>query len=166
MKTILLTRGKVTIVDDEDYARLSDYTWYCDSTNGDARRTVPKSGNKKVLLHREIMACPQDLVVDHINRDRLDNRKSNLRICTQSENTFNHSRPPGISGYTGVRYHKNLKKSPYSAWYQVNKRTVNIGRFDTPEEAAYARDYCIATEYGNFGILNFPQLFKVKQDEN
>lgn len=89
MKEIQLTRGKVAIIDDDDYDRVSTFRWNWDSRY--AKRTVWFNGKcKTIMMHSFIMGCPmKGLVTDHINRNKLDNRKSNLRICTQKENMDN-----------------------------------------------------------------------------
>jgi hypothetical protein len=91
MKEIKLTKGKTAIVDDEDFDRLSQYKWQF-AVIGYARRTVyvkGKKGRQTLYMHRDILATPSDMFTDHINGNRLDNRKENLRVCTQAENNRN-----------------------------------------------------------------------------
>lgn len=90
-KIIKLTKGYETIVDDEDYEELSKHKWYA-NVGGTAPHLVYARGTingKKVRMHRVIMKTTENLVVDHKNHDTLDNRKKNLRNCTQKENQEN-----------------------------------------------------------------------------
>ena len=111
MKEIQLTQGKVALVDDEDYEYLNQWKWYANEWKGGklyAVRNVRK--NKQYIgyesMHR-LLSSNKDkkLVTDHINGNTLDNRKSNLRICTISENTKNRQiQKNNKSGFKGVRY--------------------------------------------------------------
>lgn len=97
MKEIQLNHGKVAFVDDEDYERLCGYK-YSFSNHGYARRYCKeRSKNVRtstcILMHHEIIGIPPvGLMVDHINRDRLDNRKSNLRFVTRKQNNANRKK--------------------------------------------------------------------------
>jgi hypothetical protein len=96
MKYIELTQDKRVIVDDEDYDYLMQWKWYYDK--GYAVRDM-----KHYYMHRELIEVPDGLVVDHINRDRLDNRKSNLRAVSRQLNSLNRSKTKSnTSGYKGV----------------------------------------------------------------
>ena len=90
------------------------------------------------LLHRFIMNCPEYMVVDHINHNPLDNRKCNLRVCTQDDNMKNQKkRINNTSGYTGVYWHKNTNK--WIARITVNKKHIYLGCYDNLEEAIEVR---------------------------
>lgn len=92
MKEIAVRKSGVVIVDDEDYEYLNQFRWYSDSF-GYVFRTKGKEDNfRRVKMHREIMNPPDDMVIDHINHNIRDNRRSNLRIVTRSENSQNHIR--------------------------------------------------------------------------
>ena len=109
MKKVPLTgkkgKGEYAIIDDEDYEKISRYRWYyCDGY------AVSDFG---VRMHRFIMNPPQDLVIDHMNHDRLDNRRSNLKICTQFENSQNRTRAKAT--YGNVYSNKDVTK-----WYACN----------------------------------------------
>ena len=84
-KRIKLTKGMSTIVDDDDFESVNQYKWYFSSTGYAERR----HGKGKLLLHRFIMNPKNDLQVDHINGNRLDNSRSNLRLATRTENARN-----------------------------------------------------------------------------
>ena len=117
MKKITLTQGKEAIVDDDDYEMLMEYKWCAQKRITGifyVARSTPKdsSGKQKILLlmHREITNAPKGMEVDHINGNPLDNRKENLRICTNQQNAMNRGkRSDNTSGYKGVSYKK--KKS-------------------------------------------------------
>jgi hypothetical protein len=84
-----LPHGRFAVIDTEDFERVKDYSWHL-SGNGYVLAIMPDRKKKThFLLHRVIMDPPSDMVIDHINHDTLDNRKTNLRICTQRENMQN-----------------------------------------------------------------------------
>ena len=138
MKEIELTRGKVSLVDDNDYGWLSQNKWQFDRY---AYRTI-KVGKKKrsVRMHREIMKPPKGMVVDHINGNKTDNRRENLRVVTQSDNGINRhcgKRAGSSSKYFGV-FWDNTK----SKWRAMVRKEI-IGRYPTEEEAAIAYNHYI-----------------------
>ena len=95
MKEIQLTGGEICLVDDEDFDFVSKIKWHIDS-DGYARH-----GSKR--MHRIIANTPKGMETDHINREKLDNRRSNLRVCTQHENQMNRGKQKNNkSGYKGV----------------------------------------------------------------
>jgi hypothetical protein len=95
---------------------------------------------KKIALHRAIMGNPKGKVIDHINRNALDNRKQNLRICTIQENLRNQKRPNNKTGTTGVSVHNYWKdKVGYEASIVVNYKKIYIGFYLNLEDAIKAR---------------------------
>lgn len=145
MKEITLLRGEKVLVDDEDYSELSKYRWR-KSTFGYAIRHIMV--DKKVVniwMHRQIMNTPKGMDTDHINRNRLDNRRSNLRVATRSINSHN----VGVSrnnksGYLGVVWYPSMKK--YLAVTMIDKVKHKIGWYKTAAEAGEA--------YKNFVAAN------------
>lgn len=143
-KLIGLSQGKVAIVDAADYEDLGQYKWCAikgDSTYYAARR----NGKKMVRMHREIMNAPPEMLVDHREHNGLDNRKSNLRICTRAENTRNqrlHKR--GSTGYKGVSWHK--KQKIFHAYIGYNSKKIWLGRFNRATQprnpGAYHQTIC------------------------
>ena len=123
MKEIILSgknaNGKSVIVDDDDYKKYNHLRWHLSDTGYAVRRT----NGETVRLHRLIVNCPEGLVVDHLNGNKLDCRKSNLRICTQKENAKNHH---GTKGYC---YDKSKHK------WMVRYRGKFFGRYNSEEEA-------------------------------
>jgi len=136
MRVIHLTKGASTIVDDADYELLSRWRWKL-HPQGYAARTTWNAADKKwatVLMHRLVASTPGHLQADHINRDRLDNRRSNLRNVTPSENTWNQPlKSNNTSGVRGVCFDRTRKKWK-ATW---GKRS--LGRFATFEQAVAAR---------------------------
>lgn len=139
MKKILLTKGKSTIVDDEDFEMLNKYHWHYMSTGYAARRnTYSKGKTQIVLMHRIIMNVKNKYIIDHINRDKLDNRKINLRISNKSQNSLNSKIPiDNTSGYKGVGLHKMARK--WRARITINGKEIHLGLFYDKEEAILVR---------------------------
>ena len=105
-------------------------------------------------MHRLIMDAPDGLQVDHINHNGLDNRRANLRCCTQSQNQWNRSKSKGdfTSKFKCVRRHKRDKK-----WYvepTINGKKVWVGSFDSEQEAARAYNQWAIAHCGEFAQLN------------
>lgn len=126
MKSIILSgkrsNGKSVIVDDDDYKKYNHLRWHLSDTGYAVRR----NNGETTRLHRLIMNCPEGLVVDHLNGNKLDCRKSNMRICTQIENAKNRH---GTKGYC---YDKSRGK-----WI-VRYKNKFYGRYKTEGEAIYA----------------------------
>lgn len=128
------------LIDIEDIEKVKDIKWSFD-------RYVRSANNGS--LHRFIM-CPDDnLVVDHINHNTLDNRKSNLRICGIKENSINKKKMSNnTSGYTGVYYKKDRNK--WGARIVVNKKCIYLGYFNTKEEALEVRQKAEIKYFGEY----------------
>lgn len=157
-REIPLTKGYVAIIDDEDYERVSAYHW-CALVTGDyvyAERGVRVGGKTTtVLLHRFILQAPDGSLVDHENRNGLDCRKSNLRLCTKSQNNVNSlRRKDNQSGYKGVDWHQGDRI--WRARIQLEHRRIELGYFHTAEEAARAYDAAALRLFGEFARPNFP----------
>lgn len=159
MKTIDLTQGKVAIVDDDDFEELSKYKWYANKIKGVhyAMRNSPTDTRKyiKLLMHRSIMEARKEQQVDHINGNRLDNRKVNLRLCNNAENSWNRQRGRGLSKYKGIYFHKPTQK--WLARIMRNGHHYHIGLYKTEEEAARAYDRKARVLFGDFAYLNFTE---------
>jgi len=105
-------------------------------------------------MHRVILDAPMNMLVDHINGNGLDNRRENLRICTNTENLRNRGKDrDNTSGYKGVVIKKGEKK--FRAQIRVNQKTIHLGSFSTPEEAARAYDDAAREYFGEFAWTNF-----------
>ena len=151
MKQIPLTQNKFALVDDKDYEYLSKFTWQCNK--GYARRSWRENGIvKNQLMHREILKAPVGRQVDHVNGNRLDNRRSNLRLCTAQGNNRNVNSRIGISGYKGVQWYSKIKK--WSAVITVNYKHKYLGSFDDPKDAAKAYNKAAIEHFGEFAKIN------------
>ena len=158
MKTIELTKGYVALVDDADFEWLSQRKWcasYERNGNAYALRGY-RSGDRKrtIKMHREIMGAKPGQQVDHKNGDTLDNRRANLRICTQSQNNMNRHTRTGTSRYKGVCWSKAKRK--WQAGIQVDGKTKFLGYFHNEIEAARAYDVAARDLFGEYANLNFP----------
>lgn len=134
--------GHMFIIDTEDISKVNGHYW-CLSSKGYIQSS--RSGER---IHRIIMDCPKNMVVDHISGDRSDNRKCNLRICTQQENCFNKKHMSlNKTGRIGV--HKN-KRGKYVA--QITKDGImhQIGTFESVESASAARKKAEREYFGEF----------------
>jgi hypothetical protein len=155
------TKGYTAVVDDEDYELVSRYSWYADEKGrmvyaSTTVRFGPRAENKKqhIKMHRLIAGVLHDpsILVDHWNRDSLDNRRSNIRIATPTQNSANMSvRHDNTVGYKGVRV---TISGMYQARIKIAGRETNLGSFSTPEEAAMAYNEAAASLHGEFAGLN------------
>ena len=172
MKKIKLTQDQWALVDDEDYEMLTEHKWSAlrDHKTKDrfyVKRNSPTDSNGKrkiILMHREITNAPKGKVVDHINGNPLDNRKENLRVCTQQENTMNRRKHKNNkSGYKGVSYKKKKKdmineySKPWQAQIRHNQKSICLGYYRIKKEAARVYDQKAVELFGEFAVLNFPE---------
>lgn len=140
-------RIKDVKIDIEDIEKLKPFSWHI--TTQDYVET--QAFKKPEILHRFLMNCPKDKIVDHINRDVLDCRKSNLRICTQTNNNWNASlRKDNTTGVRGVYIDKRNLNKPFKAHIQVNKKLINLGNYSNLEEAKKIRREAEKKYYNEF----------------
>jgi hypothetical protein len=150
-RMIPLTKGRTTIVDDDDYDWLFRWNWVF-SSSGYALRTVTENGRRRFFqMHRVIMDAQPGQLVDHIDGNRLNNSRDNLRIVTRSQNNWNR-KPNRGHRYKGVYPHAR----GWHARIRVNNRRLHLGYFD--EACAAARVYDAAAHhfFGHFARPNFP----------
>lgn len=154
MKWLPLTKGYETVIDDLDYERVGKYKWKAEViTQGDrvyvyaVRNFAVKGVFHSEKLHRVILNRPVGMLVDHINRDTLDNRRSNLRAVTFSQNTMNQKLSvKNVSGYRGV----SGKEGKWVAAIKVRGQTRWLGRFKDKLDAAVAYDMAALMLNGEF----------------
>lgn len=155
------------IVINADYAEVVLYNKYCEER---ARTKIDiqdielvknikwsyangyvRNSNQNIIMHRLITNAPEGMVVDHINRDPLDNRRFNLRICTQTQNLMNKVvRKDASSGVKGVFYHKRDKL--WIARIHANSKRIRLGGFKNKNDAIKARQ---KAEIKYFGEYNY-----------
>ena len=151
-----LANGKEVLVDDADLALLSQYKWHM-TANGYATRNISHRNPDTLptYMHRLLLNPPTGMDCDHINGNRLDNRRSNLRIVTRQENLWNSRRNrDNSSQYKGVHYSKAAGR--WVARFVISGKENYIGLFNTPEDAARAYDAEIVKHRGIYAKLNFP----------
>lgn len=144
-----LTKGFVALVDPEDFWRISEKLWM--ASKGYAVRTEYNEGVKiYVKMHRLILGANDDEQIDHINLDRADNRRVNIRVCSNSENMCNRTHS-GVVAMKGVSL---TKEGRFRARIQANGLPETIGTFETPEAAATAYDKRALELHGEFARIN------------
>jgi hypothetical protein len=151
-----LTKGYEAIIDASDVALVSQWLWYAQIS----KRTVyaiadnfDENGRRQTLrMHRLVTAPPADMQIDHINGDGLDNRRANLRVVTLAENSRNQRLAKNsTSGFKGVTWHKC--KSKWIARIVLNRKTIHLGYFSTPEAAYEAYSKASIELHGQYGRL-------------
>lgn len=131
------------IIDLEDVDKVKQYKWSMHNIG----YVCSRSNN--LLLHRLITNCDDNMVIDHINHNKLDNRKFNLRVCTQQQNMMNQSiRNTNKSGCSGVYFDKICKK--WIAQITIYRKTKHLGRFNTKEEAIKKRKQAEIDLFGEY----------------
>lgn len=141
MKRIPLTRGKYAVVDDDDYNALGQYPW--------CYMSVGYAYNRELgYMHRAITKPGKGLQVDHINHDKLDNRRENLRVCTGGQNTANRPKMRSKSGYKGIWWWESRKK--YKVYIGSGKKQITIGYFSSLDEAISARQQAVKEYHGEY----------------
>jgi hypothetical protein len=153
LSIIQTSKGIDVLVDDEDFERLSKFKWEI-STRGYVRARKQVAGHRKhILIHRMIMNAEDGDLVDHINGNVQDNRKSNLRITTHKGNSRNR-KTPSINkvGYKGVS--KVLNYDKYKAYVQVGEGQAHLGYFDNPHDAARMYNFWAIDLFGEYARLN------------
>ncbi len=161
MRQIALSRGMVALVDDEDYDLLSSFIWHANPTHSKtgrqlgfyACRGAAVAGVRTtVYMHRVIAGALRGDLVDHADKNGLNNQRSNLRICTAALNNANAAWKVGKSGFRGVY----PCKKKWAARIQADGITYPLGRFEDRADAARAYDAAAVQKFGSFATLNFP----------
>lgn len=152
-RTIPLLNGGVALVDDYDYPRLVNRPWRRNS-KGYAMYSQTLNGyRREVYMHRLIMLPPHTSVVDHIDGNRLNNCRANLRLCTPQQNLRYRRRfANNQSGYKGVTPHHQR----WVARIWIDKQRIHLGTYATAEQAALAYDCAARLLFAQFALLNFP----------
>lgn len=165
VKGIPLTQGKVALVDDEDYDKINQFKWSAHKMRNSyyASRSDrgPRSKRRKtILMHRSILNPKSNEDIDHKNSNGLDNRRCNIRIVTQSQNSMNVRR---LSKYTSSKYKGVCWRDDSKNWrvrISLNGKMYYLGSFINEEDAARIYDEAAKKYFGEFARLNFPEELK------
>ena len=152
---IPLANGQFAIIDAQDVEKVQSKKWLV-ATRGDVVCYVWSQGNRQVVkLHRLILDAPTGMSVDHKNHNRLDNRRCNIRVCTQSQNGANMRAwsKPKASSYKGVTFHAGK----WEAFVKKNRVRTYLGRFTSEIEAALAYNAAAIQLHGEFAHINHIQ---------
>lgn len=147
--------GKEFYFDKEDYDLVKNYCWDINDSNGYVKTIDRINNTGKLYLHRLIMGCKKHdgTTIDHINRNRIDCRKSNLRFVTRCQNNMNAGiRSDNTSGVKGVYWNKRNNK--WVARITVNKQDIILGNFDNLDDAEKARKNGEEKYFGEYNIIN------------
>lgn len=161
MKRISLTQGQFALIDDSDFESLNRFKWQAlkvKNTFYAARTCSCIFGGKRhtIRMHRQLMSTPFGTETDHRDHNGLNNQRSNLRICTRSQNQHNYQHDPKkkfSSRFKGVGWYKKYKK--WQARICQNDKLIYLGYFDNEIEAAKAYDRKAIELFGDFAYLNF-----------
>lgn len=161
MKEIELTRGMVTLVDEEIFDSLDRFNWYARPCNGGnifyaSRKRLQHETGKSwhIHMHRVVANCPDGMFVDHIDGNKLNNQKHNLRICSYAENGKNRIINMKRSLPKGVSIKKGRTINKFVAQIGSGYEKIHIGYFPTPEAAAAAYDEMAIKLHGKFALTN------------
>lgn len=156
MKEIQLTQGKVALVDDEDFDRVSKFKWHAKEGQRTwyAQKNLPAINGKRgmITLHQFLLGTRKG--IDHKDGNGLNNRKKNLRLATPIQNCQNRRKLLGCtSRFKGVNW--NPKYSHWQARIKVSGKSRSLGCYPSEQEAAQAYDAAAKVLFGRFAWLNF-----------
>lgn len=158
MAEIVLNNGMIVLVDDEDFAILSEMRWYA-VPRRKGWIASERSNDYFNTMHRFIMQPDDDQMVDHRNANSLDNRRQNLRNCTVGQNNKNVSRHSDkqSSRFKGVfrASYTKLTGGRFYARIQTDGKLTHLGSFNTEVMAAIAYDKAAIEQHGDFAKTNF-----------
>lgn len=163
MREIVLSNGMISLVDDEIHDLINQWKWRAKEwrvgkfyATRSTRHDLDKKKFQLIYMHRFIVGDKPGFVIDHINRNSLDNRKENLRYVTISQNGWNTEKQKrNTTGFKGVRLDKRRNK--FYPGITVNSQFFWGGYFDAAEDAARAYDLLAKKHHGEFATLNFPK---------
>ena len=145
-------QGKVILVDDDVFEWASKFKWYL---HGRKKNYVYRMDNRRpILMHQEVM--PGHRMIDHEDRNGLNNQRSNLRPCTNQQNGANMRPRGGKSRHKGVTYSNrpNNRNRPWRSYIKVGYKQISLGYHPTEAEAALAYNVAAVEHFGEFALLN------------
>lgn len=148
MREIILTNGMISLCDDEDYDRLVSYTWSFNRNSNSSGYAKNNIG----YMHHLLFTVPSGYVVDHRDRNGLNNQRYNLRQATRQQNQWNAVPPLSRSGYIGVYLRPSGKYQ--SLICDRDKRKIHLGTFTNIQDAARAYDKAAIEQRGDFAVTN------------
>lgn len=157
---VILPCGRITLISNEDkkYLEIFPYWRYSCGYVSVTRyhKTEYGTAREDYRYHRILLNSPKGFEVDHINRNKLDNRRINLRLASRSENSANKAKAKGTTSiYRGVCYRVKInKKNPWGAYISKNKKRIELGYYPTEHDAALAYNKKSLEIYGDFAFLN------------
>jgi len=151
MKEIILTQGKVSLVDDEDFDKVNQFKWYAIQM-GNTHYASRNLDGKIQMLHRFLY--PRIRLVDHKDGNGLNNQKDNLRPANRSQNGANSVKHfDGSSKFKGVCWDKRCRL--WQVEIMVSSNKLFLGRYESEEDAAHVYDYAAKIYFGEFARPNF-----------
>lgn len=155
-----LPDGQFFLVSEEDKEAVSEWNW-CLNSDGYVQRgeSIGNGRTRTLRLHRDLMKARPDQIVDHINRDKLDNRRENLRFVTKTQNNVNSDKlqtRQTSSKFKGVYWESNTGKWKAQIGVSVDgkKKRLNLGRFNSEAEAAKVYNEAAVKHFGEYAKLN------------
>jgi hypothetical protein len=146
-------RGKYALVDDIDFERVRNLRWHVSWDGYVVRKPIINGKQTRVWLHRLILDPPKGMEIDHVNGNKLDNRRLNIRVCTHQQNLRNRALPKtNTSGFKGVRWHKRDQ-----LWYaqtHIGNKYVHFGSYKNLKDAVNAYDEGVKKHFGEFAKTN------------
>lgn len=153
VKKVVLTQKKVALISDADAEAIYQFKWHAVRIHN-AWYAAASVGGTRIYMHRFVLSPPDNAEIDHINGNGLDNRRSNLRICTHAQNLANQQ-PQSRKKYSrfkGVTWCKRDKI--WIAQIKVAQRRYSLGRYDDEADAARAYNRAATKHFGDFARLN------------
>lgn len=167
MQIIKISQGYECTIDDEDFQFINSHKWKVLRSRKRiyASYSYGEKGNKSMLMHRLILDAKKGEYVDHINGNTLDNRRENLRLCTNSENLGNRGKQTNnTTGYKGV--YKTESPLYYRCAIRKDNMVYCLGTLKDKEKCAKLYDAASLHFYGEFAYLNFPELLEEYKEIN
>jgi hypothetical protein len=140
-------------IDEEDFQKIKKYKWKAVYSPKTKSFYIASSVNdRNIYLHRFLLNNPDGFFVDHINRNTLDNRRCNLRVCDNSQNSMNKIKKKSKSNYKGVYQRNDTKK--YEASICVRGKRIKLGCYENEDQAAIAYNMASIAHHGEFSNIN------------